>query len=89
MKRYKMRLPNTDLETFIYYTKRLINSKRFPHLSFGALDYSANKGLPNYVYPYLHWEDEGDSYIYFGHKPDFLDVSWIDFALDKTSLGEL
>lgn len=84
-----MRLPDTKIETFIDYTKRLIKSKRFPRLSRGALYPSAAASLPCPVYPYLHWEDE-DPYVYYGHEKDYDDdKNWIDFAFDKELLGEL
>lgn len=88
MKRYKMKLPDTDIETFIKYTKRLIESKRFPQLSRGALYSSAAASLPCPVYPYLHWDDEND-YVYYGHRPDYCDRDWLNFTLDKALLGEL
>lgn len=88
MKHYRMTLPDIRIETFIEYTKRLIESKVFPHLSFGALHSSAISSLPSPAYPYLHWDDE-DNYVYYGHEKFYSKIEYIDFSLDKAPLGEL
>ena len=91
MKRYKMHLPDTSAETFVKYTKLLINSKRFPKLFDGCLsvrrfqDYS-----PTIVHPWLHWYDNGNNYVFFGHEDDYHGDVWELFTLfDKEPLGEL
>lgn len=88
MKRYRMTLPDTKIETFIKYTKKIIMSKRFPLLNSGALHPSDIAFLPPFAYPYLHWDDEND-YVYYGHEKNYRNVEYIDFAFDKAPLGEL
>ena len=83
-----MTLPDIRIETFIEYTKRLIESKLFPHLILGALHPSAASSLPRPAYPYLHWDDE-DNYVYYGHEEYYINIEYIDFSLDKVTLGEL
>lgn len=88
MKHYRMTLPDIRIETFIEYTKRLIESKLFPHLNSGALHPKAASSLPRPAYPYLHWDNE-DSYVYYGHEKNYSKIEYIDFSLDKVTLGEL
>lgn len=85
---YRMRLPDTKIETFIAYTKRLIDSKRFPHLNSGALHPRDIAALPNPTYPYLHWYNNGN-YVYYGHGKKYSNAEYIDFSFDKELLGEL
>lgn len=88
MKNYRMTLPDIRIETFIEYTKRLIESKVFPHLNYGALHPRAASSLPCPTCPYLHWDDE-DNYVYYGHEKNYRKVEYIDFSFDKEILGEL
>ena len=90
MKRYKMKLPDTSAETFVKYTKLLINSKRFPNLSEGCLTVKTFQNYsPTKVHPWLHWYD-GRDYVYFGHGENYSGICWELFTLfDKELLGEL
>lgn len=92
MKRYKMRLPDTKVETFIKATKALIDSNIFPNLCDGCLSKSqATHGLPAFPQPWLHWFDdcEDDYFVYYGHEEDYEGDLWELFQLDCMNLGEL
>ena len=75
-----MILPDVQMETFVKYTRDLIDSKQFPWLMSGALDLSASGGLPKPPFPYLHWF-ENDPYIYYGHEKHYDDFCYIDFTV--------
>lgn len=85
MTQYRMLLPDTDQRTFIKYITKLIDSKKFPYLKRYSIN-SEDRPVP--TYPYLHWF-VGDSYVYFGHRKDYMGLEYEDFAFNKMFLGEL
>ena len=84
---YYTELPNTEIETFIEYSKKVATF--FKHLTRGAhTEPNPKDFLPRRVYPYLYWyvDNPYEGYIFYGHNKSY---DWILFSLDNIEIGEL